>query len=319
MALDPQTKALLDEMAETEAPPPWEIPLADLRAAFNELSDALAIAGPEVRRVEDRSIPGPHGPIPIRLYWPKLAAGAASDPLPVFVHFHGGGFVLLGIDQYESLSQTICQGAQCIVVAVDYRKAPENRFPKPVDDCWTATQWAAEHAASFGGDAARIAVGGDSAGGCLAAVIAQQAKAAGGPKLAFQLLIYPVTDLRGETESYREFAEDHLLTREMMQWFTDSYLNDDAEKDDPRASPLRAADLSSLPAAYVLTAGYDPLRDEGAAYAEKLKAAGVPVTLRNYPNQIHAFWSFGGRIDEAATAHEEACAALRQAFGTSGV
>lgn len=312
MPLDPQAKALLDELAEAEAPPPWEVPLADARAGFNELSEALAAPAPEVKRIEDRTVPGPHGPIPIRLYWPD---GAGDGPLPVFIHFHGGGFVVLGLDAYDPICQMLCAGAGCIVVGVDYRKSPENKFPKPTDDCWAATRWLAENCAELGGDAGRIAVGGDSAGGCLAAVVTQQAKAAGGPALAFQLLIYPVTDLRGDTASYREFADDHLLTAEMMRWFAESYLNSETEMDDPLASPLKAADFAGLPPALIFTAGCDPLHDEGVAYAEKLSAAGVPVQHRDYADQIHAFWSFGGSIDAAAKAHAEACAALRQAFG----
>ena len=202
------------------------------------------------------------------------------------------------------------------MVAVDYRKAPENKFPKPTDDAWAATRWVADNCAALGGDPARIAVGGDSAGGCLAAVVTQRAKAEGGPALAFQLLIYPVTDMRDDTGSYQSFAEGYLLTADSMRWFIRCYLNDESERTDPVAAPLLAEDLSGLPPALVLVAGYDPLFDEGTAYAGKLKAAGVPVTLRNYEDQIHGFWTMGGRVNAATGAQAEACAALRQAFGT---
>ena len=313
MPLDPQAKALLDEFAAAGAPPPWEVPLADLRAGFDELSAALAAPAPEVARVEDRTVPGPDGAIPIRLYWPE---SDGDEALPVLVHFHGGGFVLLGLDAYDPICRMLCTGAGCIVVGVGYGKAPEHKFPKAADDSWAATCWVAENCAAFGGDAGRIAVAGDSAGGCLAAGVAHRAKAAGGPALAFQLLVYPLTDFAGDTESYRAFGEDHLVTAEMMNWYASCYLNDEAEKDDPLASPLRFTDFAGLPPAYVLTAGCDPLHDEGVAYAEKLREARVPVQQRDYPDQIHVFWSFGARIDAAAGAHAGACAALRRAFGT---
>ena len=313
MPLDPQAKALLDEFAAAGAPPPWEVPLADLRAGFDELSAALAAPAPEVARVEDRTVPGPDGAIPIRLYWPESDGDGA---LPVLVHFHGGGFVLLGLDAYDPICKMLCAGADCIVVGVGYRKAPENKFPKAADDSWAATRWVAANCAEFGGDAGRIAVAGDSAGGCLAAGVTHRARAAGGPALVFQLLVYPLTDFAGDTASYRAFGEDHLVTTEMMNWYAECYLNDETEKDDPLASPLRSADFAGLPPAFILTAGCDPLRDEGVTYGEKLRAAGVPVEHRDYPDQIHVFWSFGARIDAAADAHAEACAALRRAFGT---
>ena len=234
----------------------------------------------------------------------------------MLVHFHGGGFVLLGLDAYDPICRMLCAGAGCIVVGVGYRKAPENKFPKAADDSWAATRWVAENCANLGGDASRIAVAGDSAGGCLAAGVTHRAKAAGGPALAFQLLVYPLTDFAGDTDSYRAFGEDHLVTAEMMNWYASCYLNDETEKDDPLASPLRFTDFAGLPPAYILTAGCDPLHDEGVAYARKLREAGVPVRHRDYPDQIHAFWSFGARIDAAAEAHAEACAALLRAFGT---
>ena len=318
MALDTQTQTLLDEVNALEATPGWELPLWRARAGFEALTQEWTPERPVVPRVESRGIPGPHGAIPLRIYWPAAvdAGGAAPPPLPVFVHFHGSGFVVLGLNSHDHACRSLCLGAHCIVVAVDYRKAPENKFPKPSDDAWAATRWVADNCPALGADPARIAVGGDSAGGCLAAVVTQRAKAEGGPPLVFQLLVYPVTDMRDDTGSYRSFAEGYLLTADSMRWFIRCYLNDESEKRDPVAAPLLAVDVSGLPPAMVLVAGYDPLLDEGIAYAEKLKAAGVSVTLRTYEDQIHGFWTMGGRIDAAARAQDEACAALRQAFAS---
>lgn len=317
MTLDPQVKDLLDELNAVDAPPPWELPIAEVRANFAALTAEFAAPGVEVGRVENRSIPGPHGPIPVRIYWPGEAE-AEDGPLPVFVHFHGSGFVVLGLDSHDHVCRAICKGARCIVVAVDYRKAPENKFPIPTDDAWTATLWTVENCGELGGDEGRIAVGGDSAGGCLAAVVTQRAKAEDGPALVFQLLVYPVTDMSDNTESYRTFADGYLLTADTMRWFVQCYLNNDEERANPVASPIRASDLSDLPPALVITAGYDPLHDEGVAYAEKLQAAGVPTELVDYEQLIHGFWGSDGRIDATKGAHEKACAALRQAFGRQG-
>lgn len=310
--LDPQVQAVCDEVNAQEAGSLWERPIADIRKDFDTLVLGLAAPGPEVGRTEDRAIPGPHGPIPIRIYWPQGAD--KTKPLPVYLNFHGSGYVVLGLHTHDQVCRAICKGAECIVVAVDYRKGPENRFPKASDDCWASTVWAAKNAAALGGDASRIAVGGDSAGGCLAAVVAQRAKAEGGPKLVFQLLVYPVTDTREDTASYKTFAEGFLLTAELMHWFFDRYFNNEAEKTTVTAAPLRAKDLSGLPPALVMTASHDPLFDEGVAYAEKLKKAGVPTEYINYQGHIHGFWTATGRFDIANQAHATAIAALKKAF-----
>lgn len=314
MALDPQTQELLDEMNAVAPPPAWEQPLDELRVNFNEMVNSLQTPGPQLKRVENRDIPGPHGPIPVRIYWPD---DAGSGPLPVLVHYHGSGFVLLGLDSHDNSCRELCAGAGCIVVAVNYRKAPEHKFPKPSDDCWAATNWVAENCAELGGDANRIAVCGDSAGGCLATVVAQRAKIEGGPNIVFQLLVYPVTDMTDETDSYSRFAEGYSLTADMMRWFVETYLNSDAEKTDPTAAPIRAADLSGLPPALIITASHDPLLNDGIAYGEKLRAAGVPMTHSDYAGQIHGFWNFTARIDAAYEARDEACAALREAFANA--
>ncbi len=311
MELHPQTQELLDQMNAVEAPPAWEQPLDELRINFNDLVISLGLPGPQLKRVENRNIPGPHGAIPVRIYWPD---DAAAGPLPVLVHFHGSGFVVLGLDSHDNVCRELAQGAGCIVVAVDYRKAPENKFPKPTDDAWAATQWAVENCAELGGDAARIAVTGDSAGGCLAAVVAQRAAREGAPNIALQLLIYPVTDMSDDSDSYRRFADGFNLTADLMRWFVRSYLNSDDERSDPTAAPLRAADLSGVAPARIITASHDPLLNDGIAYGEKLRAAGVPVTHSDYAGQIHGFWNFSARIDAAHEARAEACAALREAF-----
>ncbi len=314
MELHPQTQELLDQMNEVEAPPAWEQPLDELRVNFNELVISLQSPGPQLERVENHDIPGPHGPIPVRIYWPDEAA---DGPLPVLVHFHGSGFVVLGLDSHDNACRELSAGANCITVAVNYRKAPEDKFPKPTDDAWAATKWVADNCAELGGDAKRIAVCGDSAGGCLATVVAQRATIEEWPNIVFQLLVYPVTDMSDDTESYRRFADGYNLTADMMRWFMRLYLNSDEEKTNPAAAPIRAADLAGLPPALIITASHDPLLDDGINYGNKLRAAGVPVTHTDYPGQIHGFWNFTGRIDAALEARNEACAALREAFAMS--
>ena len=315
MQLDPQVQAIVDEINAIEAGSLWDRPIAEVRADFDALVLGLQDPGPEVGRVEDRDIPGPHGPIPVRLYWPE--GSDATRPLPVYINYHGSGYVVLSIDTHDNVCRSLCKGAACIVVGVNYRKAPEHKFPKPTDDAWASLQWVAANAAAIGADPARIAVGGDSAGGCLAAVTAQRAKREGGPALVFQLLVYPVTDTREDRESYKTFGDGYVLTAEAMAWFFDCYFNDDAEKSDVAAAPIRADDLSGLPPAMVMTASHDPLFDDGVAYAEKLRAAGVPTDHRNYRGHIHGFWTATGRMDIAAEAQATACAALREAFGTA--
>jgi len=319
MKLDPQVQTVVDEinaaMTEADAGSLWDRPIADVRMDFDNLVLGLQAPGPQVGRVEDHDIPGPHGPIQIRIYWP---AGSNPDtPLPVYINFHGSGFVVLSIDTHDNACRALCEGAGCIVIGVNYCKAPEKKFPKPTDEAWASLEWVAANANEIGADPARIAVGGDSAGGCLAAVTAQRAKREGGPPLVFQLLIYPVTDTREDQPSYKSFGEGYVLTAEAMAWFFDCYFNDDDEKSNLAAAPLRADDLSGLPPAMVMTASHDPLYDDGVAYAEKLKAAGVPTDYRNYQGHIHGFWTATGRMDVATEAQVTACKALRQAFDTA--
>jgi acetyl esterase len=262
-----------------------------------------------VHSVEDRTIPTPIGPIPVRVYQPSDATN-----LPVLVFFHGGGWVACSLNTHDQLCRLLCDNVGCVVLSVDYRLAPETKFPGAVDDCVAAYDWATRHADEIGGDKARIAIGGDSAGGNLAAVMSQLARD-GGPAIRFQLLIYPVTDHEFTSVSMEENAEGYYLTRDAMRWFYDHYLNDPAEGDDPRVSPRRATDLAGLPPAFVLTAQYDPLRDQGMAYADALHGAGNVVAMTMYEGLFHGFFSMFDLIDAGKAAFDDAIAAVVAAVG----
>lgn len=306
MPLDPQAQAFLDQMAALNAPPLNQLPPEIARQGAKL---QLGIAEPEpVAKVENRTIPGPQGDIPVRIYTPE-----GIGPFPVLVFFHGGGWVICDLDTHDEACRSLANGTPCIVVSVDYRLAPEHKFPAAVEDCYAATQWVASNAASLNGDPSRIAVGGDSAGGNLTAVIAQLARDRGEPSLVFQLLIYPATNFNSDTPSSRENADGYFLTRDDMIWFMNHYLNSPDDRNSPLASPALAADLSGLPPALVITAEYDPLRDEGEQYGQMLKEAGVPVTISRYNGMIHGFVTFPG-FDQGERARAEASAALRVAF-----
>ena len=307
MALDPQVKALLEGMAENPAPRIIDVPVPDGRAMYRGIAATLDLQGVAIGKVEDRNIPGPAGEIPVRIYTP-VAAG--SDALPVLVYYHGGGWVIGDLETHDALCRTLANEAGCKVVAVDYRLAPEHVFPAAVDDCYAALKWVEANGASIGVDATRIAVAGDSAGGNLAAVISQVAKAEKGPRIALQLLIYPVTDTDVDTGSYKENESGYFLERDGMIWFFDHYLKG-ADRNDPRVAPLKAVSLAGLPPAYVVTAGFDPLRDEGRAYADALKAAGVPTEHVNYEGMIHGFFNLQGVLDVGREAVKSAAKALK--------
>jgi acetyl esterase len=315
MPLDPKARAFLDRWnaaaAAADPPPPPldQMPADDVRGMFK--GALLEWEGPTepIARREERAVPVPGGEVPVRIYAP---GGGAARPL--LVYFHGGGWVIGDLDTHEGVAASLANRADCIVVSVDYRLAPEHRFPTAAEDCYAATVWVAEHAGELGGDPGRVAVGGDSAGGNLAAVVALMARDRGGPRLVHQLLVYPVTDYSFDTASYREFAEGYLLGHETMLYFWNQYLRSEADGRDPLASPLRARDLAGLPPALVITAGYDPLRDEGEAYAARLRAAGVPVTLSRYDGLPHGFFSMAAILDQTRPARQEAAAALRAAF-----
>jgi acetyl esterase len=309
MALDPAAAGLLEQMEAAGMPPLNELSPPDARAAAAGFAE-LGGPGDEVTSAEDRTVPGPAGPIPVRIYTPK----GGSAPRPALVYIHGGGWVLGDLEMVDAICRSVANRADCVVVSVDYRMAPEHKFPAPLDDCYAAVTWVAEHAAEIGVDPDRLAVGGDSAGGNLSAAVALRARDEGGPALRLQLLVYPVTDHSFDTVSYKDNGEGYLLTKDMMVWFWDHYLAKANDGDNPLASPLRAKDLSGLPPAQVFTAEFDPLRDEGEAFAARLAAAGVPVSHTRYDGQIHGFWTMLAVMPAAGTAADEASAALRKAF-----
>jgi len=279
---------------------------------WRETRPASTPTPPEIGAVRNITADGPGGPIPLRVYRP--AGATAGTPLPALVYFHGGGWVIGDLDTHDVQCRQLTAEAGITVVAVDYRLAPEHKFPAAVDDAWAATRWVAEHGSELGVDARRLAVAGDSAGGNLAAVVALLARDAGAPAIALQVLVYPVTDIGAETRSYRDFADGYLLTRESMRWFTNHYVKSPSEAQDWRVSPLRAASLAGLPPALVITAGFDPLRDEGAAYAARLTDAGGLVDYVCYGGMIHGFMPMGRLIDTGNRAISHVAASLRQAL-----
>ncbi len=310
MALDPAAAALLDQIAAMGVPALNEMSPEDARLAAAGFIE-LAGPGEPVADVTDRTLPGPGHDIPVRVYTP---AADRSPSVPCLVYIHGGGWVIGSLDSTDAICRIVANRAGCKVVSVDYRLAPEHKFPIPFDDCYAALQAVHDNAAELGIDAGRLAVGGDSAGANIATAMALKARDEGGPALRFQLLVYPVTDHSFDTPSYSENADGYLLTREMMQWFWSHYVSGPADSDNPLASPARAKDLGGLPPAMVITAEFDPLRDEGEAYAAKLTAAGVPCEHTRYDGQIHAFWQMPGIFPAAHKAADAAGAALRAAF-----
>ncbi|MEY4750104.1 MAG: hypothetical protein RIQ60_2318 [Pseudomonadota bacterium] len=312
--LHPQARALLDLMVERGVPPTHTLTPQQARSFYRERRFYTQPDPPPVALVRELVADGgPHGDIPLRLYRPR--GSAQGTALPVLVYFHGGGWVIGDLDTHDTLCRQLASESACAVVAVDYRMGPEQPFPCAVDDALAATRWVATHAAELGLDAARLAVGGDSAGGNLAAVVSQLARSAGGPAIRFQLLIYPATDMRRVATSHTTNGEGYLLTRESIDYFAGHYIGSDpAALADLRASPLLAPDLAGLPPALLLTAGYDPLRDEGLLYAQRLSQAGVACAYLCFERQIHGFITMGRVIDEANTAVSCCAGALRQAL-----
>jgi len=308
MPLDPQCEALLNQMAEAGAPPPETVSVEDNRALIAMIAE---LSGPpeDVARVEDVNVPGPAGDIPVRVYVP-----AGEGPFPTVVFFHGGGWVIGNIDSHDVPVRRLTNLVPAVVMSVDYRLAPEHPFPAAPQDCYAATVWAAENAGSYNGDGRRLAVAGDSAGGNLAAVVAQMARDQGGPPIAFQLLVYPAVDARMTHASITENGDGYLLTKGFMEWFYGHYLAKEADADDPLASPMKASSLAGLPPALVLTAEFDPLRDEGEAYAEALKAAGGQATAKRYDGMIHGFFQLGGVVDRNNELLNDSATALRAAL-----
>jgi acetyl esterase len=300
--LHPEVRALL-EMMDAQGAPALES--QDPIVARKDRVEGMKMLGGEPRplgRVEDFSIPGPDGDVPVRLY--AMEHGGVR---PALIYFHGGGWVFGNLDTHDSVCRDLAAESGAVVISVDYRLSPEVKFPAAVNDSYAATLWIAANAERLGIDARRISVGGDSAGGNLATVIAMRCRDAGGPALARQLLIYPATDLSSfDTASYRELAEGYFLTRAAMQWFTGHYLASGDQSRLPEASPLHAPNLSGLPPAFVITAEFDPLRDEGEAYAARLQQAGVPVTVKRYPGMVHGFVSMRGVVSGGRQAIQEA-------------
>jgi acetyl esterase len=308
MPLDPQARAFLDKVEALGMPGFEKMTVEQAREAIMAMRE---FAGPPqpMARIEDRSIPGPVGSIRIRIYTPT-----GTGPFPLLVYFHGGGWVIGNLETIDAPLRALTNRAGCVTVSVDYRLAPEAKFPAAIEDCYAATFWVAKHAPSLGGDPARLAVGGDSAGGNLAAAVAQMARDRGEPALTYQLLIYPALNADYTTASYRENGEGYLLTRAAMIWFWNHYLTSPADARNRAACPLQASDLSGLPPALVITAEYDPLRDEGEAYATRLGKAGVPVDTRRYKGMIHGFFQLSGVMDQGKQVIEDAASALRRAL-----
>jgi acetyl esterase len=311
MPLDPQAEHILGLVKKAGLPELWQLTPDQAREQYVLRVAKLADKQP-VFRAYDRRIPGPGQDLAIRIYEPRAAR--PGEKFPVLLWLHGGGFVIGNLETHDHACRALATRAECLVVAVDYRLAPESKFPAAVEDCMAALRWLALHAVEIGADPARIAVGGDSAGGNLATVCAILARNDGYPKLAHQLLIYPCTAPEPETPSHRKFAEGHLLTRNTITWFYKQYLRSPRESSDFRFAPLIAEDLSSLPPALLLVAGYDPLRDEGVDYAKRLIEAGNRVTLVNYEGMIHGFLLMGGAVDAAKRALGQCADALRDAF-----
>lgn len=312
MPLDPQVARYLQATLETNQSENAPLSLAERRRA--SVLGVLAEAGvPEsVGAVEDRFLPGPGGDLLVRVYTP---ATAEPGPLPVLVYFHSGGWVLGSVEGHDPVCRALANRAACLVVSVDYRLAPEHPFPAAPEDCYAATLWVAEHANAINADPARIAVGGDSSGGNLAAAVALMARDRGGPDLCYQVLIYGETDYyEPGTASYTTYAEGYDLTRASMIWFWDQYLADPSERFNPYAAPLRATNLSGLAPALVITAEYDPIRDEAEHYARRLQEAGVTVRLSRYSGMIHGFFRMFAVFERSHEALAEIATALRAAF-----
>ena len=310
--LHPQVRALLNLIEEKGFPPTHTLSPAEARHWYRERRFAIQPNPPEVALVRELKAAGPAGDIPLRLYRPL--GSEADQMVPVLVYFHGGGWTIGDLESHDTLCRELANGSGCAVVAIDYRMGPEHRFPAAVDDSLAATRWVQANAASLQLDANRMAVGGDSAGGNLAAVVAIAARDAGDLPIAFQLLIYPATDMRRGAASHTSNGEGYLLTRDTITYFHDHYIDDLRHDLDWRASPLLHTDLSRLPPAFVLTAGYDPLRDEGLQYAQALTEAGSKAALVCFERQIHGFITMGKVLDEANTAVALCASQLRQAL-----
>jgi acetyl esterase len=309
MPVAPGLQALLDQSAGAELPGLSELSLDEARTMGIAFAQAGAAPSEPVAHVEDRELDTAVGPLWARVYTPV----GDDTPRPVVAYFHGGGWVIMGIETHDGICRRLTNASSAIVVSVDYRLAPEHRFPAALDDCFAATAWLAEHAADLGGDPARLAVAGDSAGGNLAAAVALRARV-DGPRLAAQVLAYPVCDAAQDTASYRDNGEGYMLTAKDMAWFWDCYLGPDGDPADAFASPLRAANLAGVAPALVLTAEYDPLRDEGEAYARRLDGFDVSVELHRFGGMVHGFLGMEALVSDANQAIARVAEFLRTAY-----
>lgn len=309
--LDSQVKDLLRTIRESGRPELQTLQPAEARATYME--GVRMLSGPQVAvaKIAEAACESDVGPIPIRLYYPPRDDGL---PLPLVVYFHGGGWCFGSIESHDSVCRTLCAGAGCIVASVEYHLAPEHKFPQAVNDAVAASSWAVENAAAIGADQARIVLAGDSAGANLAAVAALAARDTGQHEFLCQLLVYPATDQTMSFPSHNMFGDGYRLTRPLMVWSSINYLRDGHDVLDPRASPLFASDHSGLPPAIIVTAGFDPLRDEGEAYARKLSAAGVEVQYKCYERLIHGFIGLAGVVESAAAALDEIAGMLERKF-----
>jgi len=312
MPLHPQSRAVLEFLAAMGGKPLEQTTPEEARAERAKNAEGMAtLARPleQVARIQQVTMPGPGRPVPVRVYWPET-----GSRLPALIYFHGGGWVLGNLETGERNCRALANASQCVVFNVDYRLAPEHKFPAAVEDAYAAVEYVAQHAQEFGIDPARIAVAGESSGGNLATVACLMAKERGGPRIVFQLLVYPVTNYEDDSPSMQEFAEGHVLTRNAMSYFWRHYVSAPEEARQAYASPLNAKDLAGLPPAMVITAECDILRDQGESYARRLQQAGVPVTLKRYAGAIHIFLNFAGAIDSGKEALADAAAALRTAL-----
>jgi acetyl esterase len=301
MPLDPRAKRFLDTLAATDPPSALALTVDERRRALEELL-RFAAPPPTVGRIESRTVPGPASALNVRIYTP--AGARAADALPGLVYFHGGGLVAGSLDTHDPICCSLTQASGCRLISVDYRLAPEHRFPAAITDGLAATAWIAGHARELGIDVDCLGLSGDSAGATLAAVVCQLAAATGQPRLAFQFLLCPILDFAAESHSRRSLAEGYLVDRATLEHDLRHYLGPDTDRADPRVSPLRALEVTNLPPTCIHTAEFDPLCDEGCAYGERLRAAGVRVTYRCHPGMIHLFYGLGALIPYAGTAFE---------------
>ncbi len=294
MPLTDQAQAFLEALAAAD-PPPWEsLTPQEGREAFSSMTDLFG-EGPSLARVENLSLPGD---IQVRIFSDE--EGGDKEPSPAVLFFHGGGWVLGNLDTHDPFCRRLAKQSSCTIISVDYSLSPEARFPTALQQCYDATRYVAEHADEIGVLGDRLAIAGDSAGGNLAAAVAIKARDEGGPPIALQVLVYPVIEPNFETETYRQFGENHGLSRGNMEWFWQQYLGD--QEPGPLAAPIRGTSLAGLPRAHVITAEYDVLRDEGEAYAKRLSEAGVPTTLRRYDGNLHGFLHFAAAFDDGISA-----------------